>query len=114
MPVPALLACASPSDEDGELSALAELVQACSAAGVTFVYSLAPGLDIPHWNPEQRALLAAKITQLIELGVTSFALLFDDIPDALCEQDAVFFASQVREWRGQGGFLPDRAAGDLT
>jgi hyaluronoglucosaminidase len=70
-------------------------VSACASAGVTFVYAIAPGLDMQHWDPKERALLQAKIQQLVAMGVTAFAMLFDDIPDALSEQDAAVFSTQV-------------------
>lgn len=83
------------SVEDGEAAALQELVSACASAGVTFVYAIAPGLDMQHWDPKERALLQAKIQQLVAMGVTAFAMLFDDIPDALSEQDAAVFSTQA-------------------
>lgn len=63
----------------GEAAALRDLIAACGAAGVEFVYALAPGLDPAFAQPEGLAALEAKAGQLAALGARHFAVLFDDI-----------------------------------
>ena len=53
-----------------EAGSLGELIAACTAAGVQFVYALAPGLDPNHGSPEGLAALEQKVAQLrAELGL---------------------------------------------
>ena len=60
--------------------ALADLTAAARQRDVRVVYALSPGLDL-DWNaPDDRRALTDKFTQVAALGVTDFALLFDDIP----------------------------------
>jgi len=63
----------------GEATELRDLIAACSAAGVQFVYALAPGLDPAFAQPAGLAALDAKAGQLAALGARHFAVLFDDI-----------------------------------
>ncbi|MBI5690573.1 MAG: beta-N-acetylglucosaminidase domain-containing protein [Verrucomicrobia bacterium] len=62
-----------------EASELGALIRACRAAGITFVYALAPGLDPDFASPAGIAALEEKAGQLLRLGCTCFAALFDDI-----------------------------------
>lgn len=92
-----------------EAKLLGELISACAAAGVQFVYALAPGLDADHGSPEGLAALEQKAAQLHALGARNFALLFDDIVPApasgqlgATEHDAaaqVAFAHHLRVWQ---------------
>ncbi|WP_412030290.1 beta-N-acetylglucosaminidase domain-containing protein [Deinococcus yunweiensis] len=60
--------------------ALADLTAVARQHGVRLVYALSPGLDL-DWNaPDDRRALTDKFAQVAALGVTDFALLFDDIP----------------------------------
>ncbi len=89
-----------------ELSALAVLIGCCQQQQVEFVYAIAPGLDM-HYATEQ-PVLRRKLAQMLQLGVRTFALLFDDIPHALRPEDAAEFgsfagahvrvANDVRSW----------------
>lgn len=48
--------------------------------GITLGCSVSPGLDIRYRDPEERALLLAKIDQFIDAGAGLVSLQFDDIP----------------------------------
>jgi protein O-GlcNAcase/histone acetyltransferase len=92
-----------------EASLLGELISACAAAGVQFVYAVAPGLDPDYSSPAGRAALERKVAQLHALGARDFAVLFDDIIPApasgqlgATEHDAapqVAFAHQLATWQ---------------
>lgn len=60
--------------------ALADLTAAARHRDVRVVYALSPGLDLDWDAPDDRRALTDKFTQVAALGVTDFALLFDDIP----------------------------------
>jgi protein O-GlcNAcase/histone acetyltransferase len=62
---------------------LRELVDLCSAKNVTFIYGIAPGLDMEYASKSEFGALTNKISQLIAMGCSHFALLFDDIPEEL-------------------------------
>jgi hyaluronoglucosaminidase len=66
-----------------QLQALRGLVQDAARHGVTFVYSVSPGLDITYSSAADRAALEAKLAQLRGIGVRAFMLSFDDIPARL-------------------------------
>ncbi|MGO4595703.1 protein O-GlcNAcase [Leifsonia sp. 2TAF2] len=59
---------------------LAVLNQAASERGVTFVYAISPGLSMRFEDDAEHEALAAKCRQLLDAGIRSFALLFDDVP----------------------------------
>lgn len=63
-----------------EAAALASLAAAARPHAVQFVYALAPGLDLRWADLGDRQALVDKLVSVAELGVTDFALLFDDIP----------------------------------
>jgi hypothetical protein len=60
-----------------------ELIRAAAARGIRFVYALSPGLDIRYDDPAELPVLQRRVDQMMTLGCRDFALLFDDIPDAL-------------------------------
>lgn len=64
-----------PEDEAAEIK---ELVEACRANYVDFVWAIHPGQDI-KWNEEDYAALVAKFENMYALGVRAFAIFFDDI-----------------------------------
>jgi hypothetical protein len=64
---------------EDELAALAELVGSCAAAGVSFAYALAPGLDIDYEDERELEAAATKCEQLRGAGVRTFQLLWDDV-----------------------------------
>jgi N-acetylmuramic acid 6-phosphate (MurNAc-6-P) etherase len=80
---------------DAELQEIASLVHHCHSADVTFFYALSPGLDIKFSSSDDYDRLVSKLAQLISIGVTSFALLFDDLPNGggLIEADSKHFDS---------------------
>lgn len=63
-----------------ELRQLKELVSRCSASGVDFVFCISPGLTMHYSDEEDTDALCDKLSSIASLGVTSFGLLFDDIP----------------------------------
>jgi hyaluronoglucosaminidase len=92
-----LLRLAWRSPYDGEaLTRLRELVAACDANGIDFVYCVSPGLSIEYSSSLDADALAAKLESVAALGVRSFGLLLDDIPVALQhEADRAAFADIV-------------------
>ncbi len=59
------------------------LTSACRERDLRFVYGLSPGLDIHYGREAELSRLHARVEQMIALGCDDFALLFDDIPDAM-------------------------------
>ena len=77
-----------------ELALLAELVRVAAENGVRFTYTIAPGLSMTYSSPAELQALCAKADQLWGIGVRSFALLFDDIPQELQhEEDRAAFGT---------------------
>ena len=74
-----------------ELSALSVLVVGCRERGVEFVYAIAPGLDLRY--AEELPVIERRLAQVRDLGVRTFAILFDDIPEALRPEDAARFGT---------------------
>ncbi len=68
-----------PYPEDA-FGAVLQQIEQCTAEGLRFVYSLAPGLDLQYSAPEDVALICAKYRTLFDAGVRDFGLYFDDIP----------------------------------
>lgn len=63
-----------------ELARLGELADRAAAAGVAFVWSVAPGLSMRYSDDAEHAALAAKAEQVRAAGVRDVWLLFDDVP----------------------------------
>jgi protein O-GlcNAcase/histone acetyltransferase len=78
---------------DAELASLRELVDACKARGVRFIYGLSPGLDIRFSDPSDLAHIRSRFEQLMHIDVRHFALLFDDVPGDMREIDRGAFSS---------------------
>jgi protein O-GlcNAcase/histone acetyltransferase len=78
---------------DTEMAALARLVEAAKARGLTMMAALAPCLDITYSDPAELAHLLRRLDQFLSLGLTHFALLYDDIPSQLRPEDAAQFPS---------------------
>jgi protein O-GlcNAcase/histone acetyltransferase len=76
-----------------ELASLQELIQACHAHGVRFVYGLSPGLDIQFVDPTEFTRIRNRFAQLMDVGCTDFALLFDDLPGRMSDEDQERFGS---------------------
>jgi hyaluronoglucosaminidase len=64
-------------------AALAELVAEARAHGVNVSFALSPGLSMRYSDAGDVAAILAKFESVAELGVTSFALFLDDIPEEL-------------------------------
>jgi len=60
---------------------LRQLIDACRARGIRFVYGLSPGLDIHYGRETELNRLRERFEQMMALGCADFSLLFDDIPD---------------------------------
>lgn len=79
-----------------QLERIGELVSAAAAAGIRFVYALAPALSMRFEDHADQVALAAKAEQLWQAGVRSFALLFDDVPTELTDpEDVAVFGSDA-------------------
>lgn len=63
-----------------------ELLGVAKEEGVDFWYMISPGLDFGYTNPEDYRLLKEKLSQLLELGISHFGLLLDDIDYSLVEE----------------------------
>jgi hyaluronoglucosaminidase len=73
-----------------KLAQLRELIQRARMNHVDFVFSVSPGQDICYSSDQDFAALVNKMEALHGLGVTSFALLFDDIdlsPDCVSDRE---------------------------
>ena len=77
--------------DDAEAAELKSLITDCQARNLDFVYAIAPGLDIEYGR--EAADLLNKLRQVASLGVRSFAILFDDIPQQMNAADAECFAT---------------------
>lgn len=73
--------------DDAELALFRELVEACGERGLHFIYGLSPGLDISFSEAAERDRITRRFAQLRELGVRHFALLFDDLPGRMSDED---------------------------
>jgi len=76
-----------------EAEALGELLRACEQRKLRFIYALSPGLDIRFSERAELDQLKRRFEQMLTLGCRNFALLFDDIPDRMREEDAKRFGS---------------------
>ncbi|MBX3099915.1 MAG: beta-N-acetylglucosaminidase domain-containing protein [Salinibacterium sp.] len=79
-----------------ELTGLRELIEACNQQSVVFTFALSPGLSMHYSSTTDVEMLVAKYQQVASLGVSSFALLLDDIPGTLQHpEDVAAFDSLV-------------------
>ncbi|WP_417308053.1 beta-N-acetylglucosaminidase domain-containing protein [Devosia sp.] len=76
-----------------EAAELQELVGAAAARGLNFMVAIAPCLDVTYSDAADIEALKARLDQLLGLGVTHFALLFDDIPSEMSAADQAAFSS---------------------
>jgi protein O-GlcNAcase / histone acetyltransferase len=70
-----------------EAASLRELILACAKRGIQFFYALSPGLDIGYTSSSDLARLQDRFQQMLDSGCEHFALLFDDIPGELAQED---------------------------
>ena len=92
----------------GEAERIARLIADCRKRRIDFIWGVGPGLDLRHAEEADVAALLARFAELFRLGCCRFALLLDDIPDALDPADAARFgtlaaaqahvANQAWEW----------------
>ncbi|WP_260855746.1 protein O-GlcNAcase [Curtobacterium sp. 9128] len=66
-----------------ELARIGELARVAAAHGVVFTYAVSPALSMCFVDDADHRALARKCEQVRSAGVTSFALLFDDVPSTL-------------------------------
>src|SRR3954470_7862278 len=78
---------------DSELVLFGELIQVCEQHGLNFIYGLSPGLDIRFSEEAERNRIKLRIDQLRKVGVQHFALLFDDLPGNMTDDDRRAFDS---------------------
>ncbi len=76
-----------------EVASLQDLIDECRRLGIHFIYGLSPGLDIQFSSPSDRDALKGRLAQLLQMGCTHFALLFDDLPGQLSDSDRQAYAS---------------------
>jgi hypothetical protein len=74
-------------------AALAELINDCRSRGISLVFAIHPGLDIHYGSAGDLRLLTARFEQVVAMGGSDFAVLFDDIPGVLTPEDAAVFGS---------------------
>ncbi|MCX6951745.1 MAG: beta-N-acetylglucosaminidase domain-containing protein [Verrucomicrobia bacterium] len=94
----------SAAEEEG----LAELVRACRERNLNFIYALSPGLDLRYGDATEAPVLQNRFAQMLALGVTHFALLFDDIPDRF--EGGSLAAAQCAVTNALFGWLRERSA----
>jgi len=85
------------------LAGLARLNDEAAARGVRFVYAISPGLSMRFDEDAEHKALAAKCRQLLDAGIRSFALLFDDVP--MDDPEALGRAHGATAARFQEAFL---------
>ncbi|MGH2543218.1 MAG: protein O-GlcNAcase, partial [Ardenticatenaceae bacterium] len=79
---------------DDVMEQFEETIQVACDAGVTFCFSLSPGLSIRYSLEEEYETLLAKYSQFSDRGVRAFALLLDDIrPTFQHEEDSSRYRS---------------------
>ncbi|EGD82363.1 hypothetical protein PTSG_03030 [Salpingoeca rosetta] len=78
---------------DDELARLSELIAEARRNNVEFIYAISPGLSMVYSSDTENKLLHDKLSQVHELGCTSFAILFDDIDKGMCTEDHEAFES---------------------
>jgi hypothetical protein len=80
-----------------EEARFAALVGTARRAGVRFVYSISPGLDMCYSSASEQQALLQKLAQLRRLGVRTLMLGFDDIPRSFhcAEDEAAYGAGDV-------------------
>jgi protein O-GlcNAcase/histone acetyltransferase len=76
-----------------EAAELRELVEAARARRLNFMVAIAPCLDVVYSEASDLDALKRRLDQLLRLGVTHFALLFDDIPSTMAAADERAFDS---------------------
>lgn len=78
------------------LDEIGELARTARALGVRFTYAISPGLTMRFADDADHLALRAKAAQLVDAGVGSFALFFDDVPAELTRPE------DLARWSGEG------------
>ncbi|XP_065187577.1 protein O-GlcNAcase-like [Sycon ciliatum] len=76
-----------------EAAGIARLIKACKRSNIEFIYAISPGLDMAYSSAKELDFLKAKVDQVVGLGCSAFALLFDDIGDDLIPADEAAFGT---------------------
>lgn len=76
-----------------ETAELRELADAARARKLNFMVAIAPCLDVVYSDANDLEALKRRLDQLLGLGITHFALLFDDIPPTMMPADEKVFPS---------------------
>eukprot|EP01138_Halocafeteria_seosinensis_P010390 gb/GECG01010608.1/.p1 GENE.gb/GECG01010608.1/~~gb/GECG01010608.1/.p1 ORF type:complete len:910 (+),score=67.04 gb/GECG01010608.1/:1-2730(+) len=76
-----------------ELDELQEYNRCCEKNNAKMIYAIAPGLDISYSSPKDREILREKVAQVADVGITHFAVLFDDIEPNLSHNDYQTFGN---------------------
>jgi protein O-GlcNAcase/histone acetyltransferase len=113
-----------------EADELRQLIEACRARTLHFIYGLSPGLDIHYSRSADLDQVLTRFEQMLSLGCRDFALLFDDIPGRLEGADverwdapasaqchvanAVFRWLREREPQGRLAFCPTAYCGRMV
>jgi protein O-GlcNAcase/histone acetyltransferase len=81
-----------PYDEAG-LREVQDAVEGCRQRGLRLIYACSPGLDVTYSDPADRRAIEVRLTQLMQVGVSDFCILLDDIPDAMRPVDQARWGS---------------------
>jgi len=79
--------------DDRQLAQFQQLARECERHGLNFIYGLSPGLDIRFSDRDEVLRIKARFDQMRAVGVRHFALLFDDLPGAMRDEDRHAFSS---------------------
>lgn len=75
-------------------SEFSKLLVEGSTWGVTVVFSVSPGLEVKYSSDADIDIMVSKFIEMADVGVRSFALFYDDIPETLVhEEDMKEFTS---------------------
>ena len=96
----------------GEAERIAGLITDCRKRRIDFIWGVGPGLDLRHADEADVAALLARFAELLRLGCRRFALLLDDIPDALdpADTDADLLRRTLEALQGAHEHLVKRLA----
>ena len=78
---------------DSELSRMKTLIVECARRNINFVFGLSPGLDIRFSDSSELQSVKDRLSQMKSIGARHFALLFDDLPGNMTDQDRARFSS---------------------
>jgi protein O-GlcNAcase/histone acetyltransferase len=81
---------------EADAEGIRQVIRACRERSLRFVYGLSPGLDIRYSREADLDRLRARFEEMLALGCSDFALLFDDIPDVVDARDLERWGSLAR------------------